>query len=102
MELELHHVAILCDDLEESLRFYRDTLRLQVVVRHYQEGIVDMTSANTQQAYARAREARERLGRQTSPRSIRSQRSGGKKQQEVKRERATRYARARRGLGGYV
>ena len=32
---------MLCDDLEESLRFYRDTLSLQVVARFYQEGRVD-------------------------------------------------------------
>lgn len=42
MNLELHHVALLCNDFEESLRFYRDTLYLQVVARVFQEGLVEM------------------------------------------------------------
>ena len=42
MNLELHHVAILCDDLQESLQFYRDTLYLQVVAHVYQEGLVEL------------------------------------------------------------
>ena len=42
MNLELHHVAIRCDDIEESLSFYREVLSLQVVARFYQEGRFDV------------------------------------------------------------
>ena len=42
MKLEFHHVAILCDDIEESLSFYRDLLSLQLVTRLYQEGQFDV------------------------------------------------------------
>ncbi len=42
MNLELHHVSLLCDNFEETLLFYRDTFHLQVVTRVYQEGLVEM------------------------------------------------------------